>query len=257
MIDLDPAIVDQETMRKKRRKKLLLIALGPIILLVVAGVFFLRPACADVLYRINFDGKNGGAITIAKMQQFANLIEPYIAYYNAGTGLIQQNQGKEAEKELRQSLASNPPQDKVCQVRVNLSYSIEMQADDARAGGHFDEALALLSKAEGILYENDCASKNSKKEYGKDKHAEDAKKRIGGKRNQIISAIDNQYNGGEGGKEGGEQQGTNLDTEIIDTIRDMVENGPEIQNLLRDNSHYGAGNMGGGDSNFNVMPDRW
>ena len=257
MIDLDPAIVDQETTRKKRRKKLLLIALGPIILLVVAGAFFLRPACADVLYRINFDSNNGGAIAIAKMQQFANLIEPYVAYYNSGTALIQQKEGREAEKELRQSLASNPPQDKICQVRVNLSYSIEMQADDARSDRRFDDALALLSKAEGVLYENGCASKISNKEYGKDKHAEEAKKRIGGKRNQIISAMDSRYGDNEGGEEGGEEQSVSLDNEVIDSIRSMIESGPEIQNLLRDNSHFGAGNVSGGDSNFNVMPDRW
>ena len=69
--------------------------------------------------------------------------------------------------------------------------------------------------------------------------------------------MDNQNNGGEGGEEGGEQQGANLDTEVIDSIRNMVESGPEIQNLLRDNTHFGAGNAGGGDSSFNVMPDRW
>jgi hypothetical protein len=99
MIDLDPAIVDQETLRKKRRKKLLLISLGPNIILVIAGLFFLRPAGTDVLYHMNFSGRNAGAVTVARIQQFANLIEPYIAYYDAGTALIQQGEGKEAEKE--------------------------------------------------------------------------------------------------------------------------------------------------------------
>lgn len=255
MIDLDPAIVDQETLRKKRRKKLLLISLGPEIVLVIAGIFFLRPVCADILYRMNFDSQSGGAIAIAKMQQFANLLEPYIAYYNAGTANIQQNNAKEAEKELRQSLANNPPQHKVCHVRVNLSYSIEMQADDARANGRLDESLALLSKAEGVLYENGCASKDNAKEPSKDSHAEEAKKRINGKRNQVISSIDSSYDEESGGNEN--QSGSDLDSQRIETIRNMIESGPEIRNMLRDNSFYGAGNMGGGDSNYNTMPDRW
>ncbi|MBR6166317.1 hypothetical protein IKQ65_01645 [Candidatus Saccharibacteria bacterium] len=255
MIDLDPAIVDQETLRKKRRKKLLLISLGPEIVLVIAGIFFLRPVCADILYRMNFDSQSGGAIAIAKMQQFANLLEPYIAYYNAGTASIQQNNAKEAEKELRQSLANNPPQHKVCHVRVNLSYSIEMQADDARANERLDEALALLSKAEGVLYENGCASKDNTKEPSKDSHAEEAKKRINGKRNQVISSIDSNYDEESSGNEN--QNGSDLDSQKVETIRNMIESGPEIRNMLRDNSFYGAGNMGGGDSNYNTMPDRW
>lgn len=255
MIDLDPAIVDQETLRKKRRKKMLLVSLGPNIILAVAGAFFLRPVCSDILYRMNFDSRNGAAVTIAKTQQFANLIEPYIAYYNAGTALIQQGEASDAEKELRQSLASNPPQDKVCQVRVNLSYSIEIQADDARSHNNLDKALALLSKAEGILYENGCANKDNSKTAAKDIHAEEAKRRINGKRNQLVSAM----TGGsesEGGSSGS-QQGENISSERVDAIRSMIKGGPEIQNLLRDNSHYGAGNVGGSDSNFNIMPDRW
>ena len=256
MIDLDPAIVDQETLRKKRRKKLLLTTLGPNILLVIAGIFFLRPVCADILYRMNFDSKSGGAATIARMQQFANLIEPYIAYYNAGTSLIQQNDAKGAEKELRQSLASNPPQDKVCRVRVNLSYSIEMQADEARSHSRYDEALALFSKAEGVLYENSCASKNNKNEPAKDSHAEEAKRRINGKRNQVISAVDSNFDNPTG-EESEKKQNVDLDMDKIESIRNMIENGPAIQNLLRDDLYYGAGNVNGGDSNFNIMPDRW
>jgi len=256
MIDLDPAIVDQETLRKKRRKKLLLISLAPEIILVVAGIFFLRPACADVLYRMNFDSQSGGAIAIAKMQQFANLLEPYVAYYNAGTANIQQRNAKEAEKELHQSLANNPPKNKVCRVRVNLSYSIEMQADEARANRHLDEALALLSKAEGVLYENGCASKDNAKEPAKDGHAEEAKKRINGKRNQVISSIDSNYDEESGGS-GDNKNGANLDSKKIETIRNMIESGPEIRGMLRDNTFYGAGNIGGGDSNYNTMPDRW
>ncbi len=254
MIDLDPAIVDQETLRKKRRKKLLLISLGPEIILVVAGIFFIRPVVADILYRMNFDSQSGGAVAIAKMQQFANLLEPYIAYYNAGTANIQQNNPKEAEKELRQSLANNPPQHKICHVRVNLSYSIEIQADEARSNNRLDEALTLLSKAEGVLYENNCASRDSSKEPAKDGHAEEAKKRINGKRNQVISSIDGNYGNESGGDEN--QKGSDLDSEKINAIRNMIENGPEIRNLLRDNEFFGAGDIGG-DSNYNPMPDRW
>jgi len=257
MIDLDPAIVDQETLRKKRRKKYLLIALGPCIVLTVISLFFLRPACADVLYRINFDGQNGGgAVTVARMQQFSNLIEPYVAYYNAGTALIQQNNGKEAEKEFRQSLANNPPEDKICQVRVNLSYSIELQADYEQSQNNNDEALVLFSKAEGVLYENGCASKDNSKTPPKDSHAEEAKKRIGSKRNQVISAIDSNYGSGDSGSSSPEQN-KQIDSDTIEAIRNMVESGPEIQNILRDNSHFGAGDIGGGDSNYNIMPDSW
>ena len=260
MIDLDPAIVDQETLRKKRRKKMLLISLVPEIILVVSGIFFLRPLCADVLFRMNFDTKNGGAVTVARMQQFANLIEPYIAHYNAGTALIQQNSAKDAEKELRQSLANNPPQNKVCQVRVNLSYSIEMQADDAKSHSRFDEALALYSKAEGVLYENNCASKNNKKERANDSHAEEAKTRIGGKRNQVISAMDGGDDGGDSGGssgDGGQQKNVELDSKAIQSIREMLENGPTIRNRIIDNNTFGAGDTGGSGRNDAVTNGNW
>ena len=90
MINLDLNKLDQDKIRKQKRKKLLLISIAPCIILLVLGVFFLRPAITMMLYNMNYSGKNyKGAESVADTQNFLNIIEPYIADYQIGTAMIQ------------------------------------------------------------------------------------------------------------------------------------------------------------------------
>lgn len=225
MINLDPSIVDQETLRKTRRKKLMLIALLPIILLVAGGVFLLRPGIFDILYRINYNANNSNVlVSISEMQKFANIIEPYIADYSAGTAYIKSGDGKRAETELRNSISKNPPSDKICQVRTNLAYSIEMQGDSAKDSGNHDEALIFYNRAEGVLLEDNCASKQDGKK-GSDEKAETAKQRISKKRSETVAAMNNISNNDSDDN----NSGTEINESTLQELRGKLVNGNKVR----------------------------
>ena len=256
MINLDPSIIDQDKIRKQRRKKLLFYALTPVIILFLAGLFFLRPCVFDALYSLNYDNENAGFnIFISGVQTKLNIIEPYIAHYSAGTAYIKDNDGVQAEKELRKSLEKNPPADKVCQVRTNLSYSIEMQADQANISGHPEEALVLFSTAEGILYGDNCASKqqsssddnnsqqnSNDQQKGRDGKAEAAKQRISQKRNKIVSKMNGQD---ENGQESDPNTDIQISEEQLNSLKNNLTNGTEVLDYTH-RQQRGGGGAGGG-----------
>lgn len=260
MINLDPSLVNQENVRKKRRKKLLLNSIIPVVILAVAGLFFLRPGIFNILYNMNYNSDNAGFnIFISGLQTKANIIEPYIAHYDAGTAYIKDNDGKNAEVELRESLKNNPPADKVCQVRTNLSYSIEMQADQATILQHYGEALVLYSTAEGILYGDNCASRDSSTtttqgggstDKKRDKKAEAAKERISQKRGKITSQMNGQ---GEDGEDPNSDTDIQINEGQLQELRNNLMNGQDLQNLTRQRQFRNGGGGAGGGAFSNIQ----
>ena len=180
-VNLDPSIIDQDAIRKQRRRKMLIYAAAPIIVFVVAGLFFIRPGSIVAFIKGGIRNNDaGGVIGIANTQKFANIIEPYIAFYNSGTAYLASSKPQEAERDLRKSLDMNPPASKVCQVRVNLSYAIEMRADKEQSSG---QASYLYNMAQGVLLEDNCASQQEDL-TPRDKMAQSAMKRIDAKISQ-------------------------------------------------------------------------
>lgn len=230
MIDLDPAIIDQESIRKKRRKKMFLIALAPITILVLASILFLRPGIFDAIFSMRFNRNDAdGAISISQFHKGVNIIEPYIAYYDAGTAYIKGNDGKNAENELQESLRNNPPKDKICQIRVNLSYSIELQADDAKNRSDYDNALKLYNKAEGVLYDDDCASKQNGKK-SKDSKAEEATERISKKRNSAVALLNGTEEDGDGNDDSGDNPNNiEISEDKIKDLRQKLQDGASVR----------------------------
>lgn len=230
MIDLDPSIIDQDSIRKKRRKKLLLTALAPLIVLVLLSGFCLRPGVFDFIFNMSYNGaRDGGTlIPLASMQKFANILEPYIAYYDLGTAFIKDSKFTEAEAELRDSLSNNPPQEKLCQVRVNLSYSIEKQGDEAVNSRQYDKALLLYGRAEGVLYEDNCASKKDDGN-GEDQNAEKAVDRISQKRGSAVSKMNGNNQQGDN-PDGNDQRGNiEVDEAVIQQLKQSNVNGNELR----------------------------
>ncbi|MCQ2570965.1 MAG: hypothetical protein MJ154_01830 [Candidatus Saccharibacteria bacterium] len=122
MINLDPSIIDQDSVRKKRRKKMLSIAIAPVIILFAASLFFMRQGVFDILFGINYKNEDAGiAISLSQMQKIGNIIEPYIAYYNAGTAYLKDGDGHSAESESRESSKNIPQEEQISKVRGNLS----------------------------------------------------------------------------------------------------------------------------------------
>lgn len=231
MIDLDPAILDQESIRKKRRKKMLLIALAPIIILVLASLLFLRPGAFNILFSSAYKQSDASdAISISQFHKNINIIEQYIAPFDAGTAYLKDSDGEKAEAEFRESLQKDPPEYAICQIRVNLSYSIELQADKAKNTGNYEDSLILYNKAEGVLYEDNCASKQEKSE-SKDEKAEEAKRRISEKRSAAVSSL-NSGSGGSG--ESGEYiDDTELSEDKVQELKKELIDGNTIRNGMQ------------------------
>ena len=189
-VNLDPSI-----MRKQRRKKMLVFSAAPVIVPIIAGLFFIRPGSTIAILKIGFHGNNAeGVIGISETQKLGNVIEPYIAFYNSGTAFLASNKLEEAEKELRESLQLNPPSSRVCQVRVNLAYAIELRGDEiAKVGtGTYNgiegvDAAYLYNMAQGVLFEDNCASQQEDV-TPRDENAQNAKERLDQKIRQIENA---------------------------------------------------------------------
>ena len=247
MLSLDPEIVDQNKVRMRRRRKMLKYSLLPVITLALISIFFLRTGVYNIIYSLSYRNQNYETPAAASnMQLFGNMIESYIAYYNRGTAEINLAQYAEAEEDFRDSLRENPPKNMLCKIYVNLSYSIEMQADKAAQRRLFDDALVLYNRAESILYENNCASK-SEDVSGTDQRAEDSKERIGSKRRRAVEQMNNaEGDGGDGDGDGGE---------ITPEELEELKNNKEIEGSIRALQFNQGKGQGGSWSNSNKY--RW
>lgn len=192
MINLDLNKLDQDKIRKQKRKKLLLIAIAPTIILLVLGIFFIRPAFSMMLYNMNYSGKNySGAESVAESQNFINIIEPFIADYHVGTALLQDAKYEEAEKKLISSLEQGPDKENICKVRTNLGYSVEKQADQLAANNNYPDAIIKYSEAIGYLNGDDCANQQSHS-ASKDKKAQESMERSQKKLKDLVEKLNEQ-----------------------------------------------------------------
>ncbi len=81
-----------------------------------------------------------------------NLQQSYIDYYNHGNLLYQQGEFEQAIQKYETALTKNPPQKRVCDIRINLALSMLKIADEGNK--------LQLRKAREVLYEDNCAEEN-------------------------------------------------------------------------------------------------
>ena len=191
MINLDPALLDQDKIRKEKRKALLKRYSLPILLLMIISFFFLSAWLYNLVYFIVYSNKNYPiAEGFTETRFVMNVLEPYIADYNQGTARLMMGEYTRAESSFTESLQKSPPQAKLCKIYVNLSLSIELQGDTALQGSDYNKALEAYNRAESVLYSNGCAGKGSNSN-GKDSKAEAAKERINDKRSDATDKMNN------------------------------------------------------------------
>lgn len=204
MLELNPEIVDQDKIRKQKRKRMLKIAFLPCLLLVLAGGFFLRTTAFNVIYDLSYENKNYDTTElITEMQKVGNIVTPYITFFDSGVTKLVKTDYSGAEAEFRSALKENPPKNMLCKIYVNLSLSIELQADTLVKKQKYDDALVLYNTAQSTLYENNCANKQDGN--GSDKKAEAANTRLDSKRSRAVAymnSIDDSGNDEESGNSG-------------------------------------------------------
>ena len=234
MINLDPAIVDQETIRKQRRKKLLTIYAAPVAALLIIAAFFLSTSFFNIIFSIEYGGRSYDlANSFSNTRQFMNVLEPYIAHYDRGVTELQMKQYVKAENSFTEALQNSPREDRLCMIYVNLALSIEYQADQSLAGKNYEQALILYNRAESTLLNNGCAGNNGSK--GKDSKADDAKERINDKRSNAINEMNNIAGGDDDTNVTGDNRRRVTDEEVEAIIDKKIPS-----NHLRGNINYNS-----------------
>ena len=257
MINLDPSIVDQDKIRKQKRKKLFKTFLPMITILSLTGIFFLRPGFYNWFYSMSFSGLNFDmAESLSNQQKFLNVFEPYLASYNEGVADLSKAEFKKAENQFSESLKETPPDDKLCRVYVNLSYSIEKQGDEAFRDKKFDEALVLYNSAEDTLYNNDCAKRNDIAN-SRDMKAAEAQQRIAQKHNDTVKKMSGENGSGSDGEDGEKYPEGNVSDDDLQKI--LKEGRVDVDSFYQKNRNgYERGQNGGaGGTSFDSDTPRY
>ena len=124
----------------------------------------------------------------------AGVTEPYINHYNNGNVYYAQGDYAHAIEEYNAALEYKLPEDKDCDVRVNLALAmvVPIDVDDIDAS-NIDDVFDTLDAARDILCDNGCASEKKK---GHDKDAQKLKKDIDEFEDMLRNSASGQGTGG-------------------------------------------------------------
>lgn len=100
---------------------------------------------------------------LVKILYVLNFNQPYVAYYNEGNILYNLEEYEKAIKKYEKALEKQPPQKKICSIRVNLSLSIIKSINST----DYNEVYNQLESAKNNLYNNNCASPIDDSGYSK------------------------------------------------------------------------------------------
>ena len=201
-----------------------------IVLTIILSLVFLKVGYTYLVNEIIINDYNNNKYdnNLMNTLYLLNFQEPYIAYYNHGNILYRIERYDEAITKYEESLTKNPQEERICDIRVNLSLSyIKTISVDNK-----DEALNILDKALNNLYEDDCASKID--DDGESKQAE--------KLEEEIKQLQKQIEEGQGSDDPGnnnpgeEPETPNNANNIEEQIRELQRQNQ--QNRQRDLDYY-------------------
>lgn len=245
MLNLNPELVNQDKIRKARRKRMLKIAALPCLALFLCSLFIFRIGVFNIVYGVSYDNQNYDvANSMTDFQGLGNIIMPYLKYYDGGVAKLNNQDYEGAEDDFRSSLKENPPADVLCKVYVNLSLSIEFQADEKYRAESYEDALVLYTKARSTLYSNGCVDKSTddKKDDSKDAKAKEAAKRIDRKASTTMKKMNDMDDDGD--NPSGSGQDITMSEEQKKSLQNLKERQAEalwnIQSRVRGGSGYGT-----------------
>lgn len=93
-----------------------------------------------------------------------NFNQSYIAYYNEGNILYKKEYYDKAITKYNKAINNNPPQEKVCDIRINLSLAMIKNINSK----DYKTIYNQLEDAKGNLYNNNCASPIDDNGYSKE-----------------------------------------------------------------------------------------
>ena len=152
----------------KQTAKKIVIALLAIISFALAK--FATSLCLNEIFISNINDGNYSD-SIAKVLYMLNIEEPYIVHYNDGIRYYKLDDFKSAETRFETALKNDPPEERICTIRINLSLSMVKQVKENDPNIH-----SKLEEAKEVLYEDGCANEND--DNGKSDDAEKLEQEI-------------------------------------------------------------------------------
>lgn len=155
--------------------------------------------------------------TLIKLLYPFNINQAYIVYYNDGNLLYKKEKYTEAIEKYNKAITKNPPQNKICDIRINLSLAMIKEIDNSY---DYKAAYDQLEDAKNNLYNNNCANSVDSSGYSQD--AEKLEEEI----KELQNQLNNSSNSNK--KQDNEEQDDNTDEEQED-YSDIEEELKEIE----------------------------
>jgi tetratricopeptide (TPR) repeat protein len=141
--------------RQRRRLKYLLVPLPVVIgLLVVAGMIVGPYTTNDSAVSAYEYGDFGGSAEESSRLLDGNLLENWVPWFNRGNALAAQEEYTAAIDDFERALEI-APEERACDVRVNLALSWERLGDIYVAGGFNQGAINLYEAAKAVIAAGD------------------------------------------------------------------------------------------------------
>jgi tetratricopeptide (TPR) repeat protein len=158
------------------------------------------------------NGQYERSITTSESLMDFNVIEPYIPYFNRGDAYAASEMYVESIDDFERALELAPEQKK-CDVRVNLALSWENLGDIYAEGGFFQGAVLLYEAAEKVIAEGgeDCTPPQQSEE-----DLQESKERVEEKKEQAEEQRDAATEGDEDGESTGDK---------LDDLKEQEEQG--------------------------------
>lgn len=165
----------------------LIIAIGILLFFKVLLSFTINEISISNYRKENYD------TSLLQILYFLNINEPYIAYYNHGNILYQQEKYEDAIEKYTMALEKNPPKKRVCNIQINLVLAHVKTIDFQKK----ETALKQLKNARQILYNHHCADPNDLS--GDSKESEELEEELK-KIEKEMGGEEEDPNGGSGNK---------------------------------------------------------
>ena len=171
-------------------KRKILIAIYIFLILIMLKLIYNTVANSILISKYNngeYSEKQAKALT------FLNFPQSYVANYNYGNILYQNEKYESAIAEYKKALDDNPPKDKECNIRINYALAIckNIQVDENDQNS-IQNAINEYETAINILTQNGCANKNDNN--GHSQKAEKLKQDIQNEINRLKKMQQDQAN---------------------------------------------------------------
>lgn len=125
-------------------------------LVIIISIILVKLLISFGINEIIINNYNNGIYDkdLIKLLYFLNYPESYIVYYNDGNIAYKKGEYETAVKKYEKSLGKNPPQNRICDIRINLSLALIGQVGLTNK----DDDIKKLEDAKNNLYQDNCAS---------------------------------------------------------------------------------------------------